>query len=74
MTKIIENKNNRQKDRLRDKQTDNKCHSTEVKSYLTLFASSGCKFGTPLLFSLYLRHSFCSDSEDVEGNRVKEML
>ena len=32
MTKIIENKNNRQKDRLRDKQTDNKCHSTEVKS------------------------------------------
>ena len=22
-------------------------------------------------FSLYLRHSFCSESEDVEGNRVK---
>ena len=25
----------------------------------------------PLLFSLYLRHGFCSESEDVEANRVK---
>ena len=25
----------------------------------------------PLPFSLYLGHGFCSESEDVEGNRVK---
>ena len=28
----------------------------------------------PLLFSLYLRHGFCSESEDVIGNRVKHDL
>ena len=29
----------------------------------------GCQF--PLPFSFYMRHGFCSESEDVEGNRVK---
>ena len=37
-----------------------------------VFASSGWLFGTPLLFSIYLRHGFCSESEDVEANRVKK--
>ena len=27
-----------------------------------------------LLFSLYLMHGFCSESEDVEGNRVNESV
>ena len=27
-----------------------------------------------VLFSLYLRHGFCSESEDVEANRVKKEL
>ena len=35
---------------------------------LTLSPLSGCH---PLLFSLYLRHCFCSESADVEGFRVK---
>ena len=36
----------------------------------SLFASSGCQFGNRLPFSHYLRHGFCSESEDVEANRV----
>ena len=28
----------------------------------------------PLSFLLYLRHGFCSESEDVKGNRVKHDL
>ena len=32
------------------------------------------RFWHPLPFSLYLRHGFCSESEDVEGNRVKVWL
>ena len=34
--------------------------------FLTLFPSSGCKFGPPAIFPL-LRYGFCSKSEDVEG-------
>ena len=36
------------------------------------FLSSECHFGISLLFSLYLRHGFCSESEQPEGNRVKQ--
>ena len=28
------------------------------------------QFGNPLPFSLYSRHGFCSESEDVNRNRV----
>ena len=38
---------------------------------LTLFQYTRCQFGTSLPFSLYLRHGFRSDSENVYGNRVK---
>ena len=38
---------------------------------LTLFRSGGYQIDTCLLFSLYLRHGFCSDSEQLDQNRVK---
>ena len=40
---------------------------------LTLFQYTGYQFGTALPFSLYLRHGFRSDSENVYGNRVKAL-
>ena len=42
---------------------------------ITLFPSNGSQFGTPS-FSLCLRHGFCSDSEDLDGNwdKVSELL
>ena len=36
------------------------------------FLLSKFHFGISLLFSLYLRHGFCSESEQPDGNRVKE--
>ena len=42
--------------------------------HLTLFQYTGYQFGTALPFSLYLRHGFRSDSENVYGNRVKASL
>ena len=45
---------------------------SNIKNKLfTLFTLSGYQFGNPLSFSLYLRHSFCSESKDYEGNRIK---
>ena len=38
--------------------------------FLPLFSLSGVNMAPPS-FSLYLRHNFCSESEDVKGNRVK---
>ena len=35
---------------------------------LTLLALSGCQFCSPRPFSLYLRHGFHSEFEDVEAN------
>ena len=40
---------------------------------LTLFQYTGYQFGTALPFSLYLRHGFRSDSENVYGNRVNQI-
>ena len=40
-------------------------------SFLTLFRLGGYQIDTSLPFSLYLRHGFRSESEDVEANRVK---
>ena len=39
--------------------------------YLTLFRSDGYQFDTCLPFSLYLRHGFRSESEQIHRNRVK---
>ena len=37
---------------------------------LNLFPTSGCQFANPLSFSLYLRHSFCSESKFVKENSI----
>ena len=48
------------------------CLFSNLSILLTLFPSSGCQFGTPLPIPLYMSHGFRSESEDVEGNSVKE--
>ena len=37
---------------------------------LLLLPLSGCHFGISLPLSLYLRHGFCPESEQPDGNRV----
>ena len=41
---------------------------------LTLFRSGGYQIDTCLPFSLYLRHGFCSESEQPDRNRVKQHI
>ena len=44
---------------------------TNLSVSLDTFSLNPIHSLNPLLFSLYLRHCFCSESEQLQGNRVK---
>ena len=62
------------KQHLRPNEYDRNVQWLRTKNSWTLFPLSGCDFGDPLLFPLNFRYVFCSETEDLNGDRVDGYL